>query len=189
MNPLGVSEIEGFLGKERHLGKALYPGTFDPITYGHLDIVERAVGIFGEVIVIVADSMKKKPLFSLEERVEMARKATKDIRNVQVDSLRSPLLVEEARMRGVKVVIRGLRAVSDYEYELQMALTNRRIAPEINTIFMISSSEYTFLSSTIVKEVAELGADVSGFVPPCVEKMLRGKFQGKTIKLGDTMLR
>ena len=142
MNPPGVSQIEGFLGKERYLGKALYPGTFDPITYGHLDIVERAVGIFGEVIVIVADSMKKKPLFSLEERVEMAREATKDISNVQVDSLRSPLLVEEARMRGVKVVIRGLRAVSDYEYELQMALTNRRIAPEINTIFMISSSEY-----------------------------------------------
>lgn len=154
---------------------AIYPGTFDPITNGHLDLVERALRIFDEVIVAVAPSPKKNPLFSVEERMDLFRESVKHFPNVTVEPLRG-LLANYMRSRGAVAMIRGLRAISDYEFELQMALMNRRIDKEVETVFLMPSEDYSFISSTIVKEVASFGVSVKGLVPECVEIALRKKY-------------
>lgn len=150
---------------------AIYPGTFDPITYGHIDVVRRATEIFAKVIVLVARNSTKTPLFSDDERVEMIRDVFKKDRNVVVDGFEG-LLVDYARKNKASVIIRGLRAVTDFEYEFQMALTNRKLARRIDTVFLVPHERYTYLNSTIVREVARLGGDVSGFVPKSIERRL-----------------
>jgi pantetheine-phosphate adenylyltransferase len=157
---------------------AIYPGTFDPITYGHIDVIERAVGIFDRVIVAVARNSAKNPLFTEKERSEILRKVLKGYRSVEVDSF-SGLLVEYARKKKATAVVRGLRAVSDFEYEFQMALMNRKLSNAISTVFLMPHERYTYLNSTIVRELALLGGDVSEFVPPVVEEYLRKKVKGK----------
>lgn len=156
--------------------KAIYAGTFDPMTLGHLDVVERAAKIFPELTVAVTAVTGKTPLFTQEERVDLVQAAVKDLPNVKV-TLFDGLLVEYARSQGASVLIRGLRAFSDFEYEFQMALTNRRLAPDIETLFLMPKQDYSFLSSTNVKQVASLGGDVSEFVPPAVAKALSLKFE------------
>ncbi|MFA5353411.1 MAG: pantetheine-phosphate adenylyltransferase [Thermodesulfovibrionales bacterium] len=162
---------------------AVYPGTFDPITNGHLDIIERGLRIFDEIIVAVAPSPKKMPLFSIDERLELIGLAVRDCMNVRVETF-SGLLVEYAKNRGGVALIRGLRAVSDFEYELQMALMNRRLDTAVETVFMMPSEEFSFLSSTIVKEVASYGGSVKGLVPEVVERALREKFRGRVAGIG-----
>ncbi|HID10358.1 MAG TPA: pantetheine-phosphate adenylyltransferase [Candidatus Latescibacteria bacterium] len=156
---------------------ALYPGTFDPITYGHLDIVQRALKLFDRLIVAVADSPWKQRLFSLEERLEMVREVVKGWDRVSVEVLEG-LLVDKVRRTGACAVVRGLRAVMDFEYEFEMALTNRTLNPELETVFLMTSMEYIYLRSSLVKEVAALGGDVSCFVPPFVERKLQEKLGG-----------
>ena len=156
---------------------ALYAGTFDPVTNGHLDLLRRALGIFDRVVVAVGTGREKSPMFTPSERVEMIREATSNLDGIEVTSL-GGLLVEEARRLGACAVIRGLRAVSDFEYEFQMALMNRRLAPEIETVFLTPSERFTYLDSTIVKEVALLGGDVSGLVPDVVLRELVKKHNG-----------
>lgn len=151
--------------------RAIYPGSFDPVTNGHLDIIERAARTFDELIVAVAVNKEKRPLFSVEERVELLREACGHLNNVQVDYFNG-LTVDYVESKGAKVIIRSLRAVSDFEYELQMALTNKRLNDRVETLFMMTSAEYSFLSSSIVKELAELGAPLTGLVPPIVEDRL-----------------
>ncbi len=150
--------------------KAIYPGTFDPITYGHLDIIQRAVRLFDHVIVAVADNPRKNTLFSTEERMEMVE-AVCDMENVTVDHFKG-LLVEYAESQNACALIRGLRAVSDFEYEFQMALVNRQLSEELSTVFLMPHERYTHLNSTIVREVASLGGDVSPYVPPAVDRRL-----------------
>jgi len=150
--------------------KAIYPGTFDPITYGHLDIIQRAVRLFDHVIVAVADNPRKNTLFSTQERMEMVE-AVCDIENVTVDHFKG-LLVNYAESQNAIALIRGLRAVSDFEYEFQMALVNRQLSEELSTVFLMPHERYTHLNSTIVREVASLGGDVSPYVPPPVDKRL-----------------
>jgi len=157
---------------------AIYSGSFDPITKGHLDIICRARNLFDQVIVAVADNLQKKPLFSREERVEMVRQATQGMEGVTVDSF-TGLLAHYVQEKGVAVIIRGLRAVSDLEHEFRMAFMNRSLVPHVETIFLMPSEEYTYLNSTVVKEVARLGGDVSQFVTPAVERSLRGKMHKK----------
>ncbi|MCD6218986.1 pantetheine-phosphate adenylyltransferase [Candidatus Calescamantes bacterium] len=152
----------------------VYPGTFDPITYGHLDIIERACCIFDKVLVAVAENPWKNPLFTLRERVEMVKETTSSLSRVAVESF-SGLLVEFAREKKCKVILRGVRAISDFEYEFQMALSNRKIAPEIETIFMMPKENYSFFSSRIIKEIASLGGKLEEFVPPLVAEKLREK--------------
>ncbi len=155
------------------LGKqVIYPGTFDPVTYGHLDLIKRASKIFDEVIVAVAENAGKDPLFSLTERVALIKKATQGMKKVKVDCF-SGLMVDYARRKKINVVVRGLRMISDFEYEFQMALTNRKLAEDIEIIFMMPNESYSFLSSKLIKEIAALGADLSEFVPPFVEKKLK----------------
>jgi len=156
--------------------KAIYAGTFDPMTMGHLDVVERAARIFPELIVAVTAVTGKNTLFSQEERVELVKKSVANLSNVKV-TLFDGLLVEYARLQGVGVLIRGLRAFSDFEYEFQMALTNRRLAPDIETLFLMPKQDYSFLSSTNVKQVASLGGDVAEFVPAAVAKALARKLK------------
>ncbi len=156
--------------------RGIYPGTFDPITNGHLDLVMRGLRIFEEIIIAVAPSPKKQPLFTLEERLKMIRESVKEYRNVGVEAFNG-LLVEYAKARGGTAIIRGLRAVSDFEYELQMALMNRRLDMSVETVFMMPSEEYSFLTSTIVKEAASFGGSVKGLVPGAVEKALSEKFK------------
>ena len=153
---------------------ALYPGTFDPITYGHIDVVRRATELFSRVVVLVARNSTKQPMFTAEERAAMIREVFRRHPRVEVDGFNG-LLVEYARRRKASVIIRGLRAVSDFEYEFQMALTNRKLAPRIDTIFLVPHERYTYLNSTIVREVARLGGDVSDFVPPVVRRRLLEK--------------
>ena len=153
---------------------AVYPGTFDPITYGHIDVIQRATELFSKVIVLVARNTSKTPLFSDDERISMIRQVFKGKKRIEVDGFQG-LLVDYARRRGATVIIRGLRAVSDFEYEFQLALTNRKLSPNIDTIFLVPHEKYTYLNSTIVREVARLGGDVSCFVPPSVRKKLLAK--------------
>ena len=157
---------------------AVYPGTFDPVTYGHLDVILRASKLFDCVIVGVLHNSSKSPLFSVEERVKMLEDVTRHIPNVRVESF-CGLSVEFARQRGAKALVRGLRAVTDFEYELQMAQTNRSLQPEIDTTFLITSLEYAYLSSTVVKEVAAFGGDIHKFVPDFVEKEIRAKYAAR----------
>lgn len=156
---------------------AIYPGTFDPVTNGHIDLIQRSLKIFEEVIIAVAPSHKKEPLFTVEERIELIKKSVEGLKGAKVESFNG-LLVEYVRSRGGVAVVRGLRAISDFEYELQMALMNRRLDTDIETVFMMPSEEYIFLTSTIVKEVASFGGAVTGLVPEVVEKALREKFKG-----------
>ena len=146
---------------------AIYPGTFDPITNGHLDLVRRSLRLFDQVVVAVGTAREKDPMFTAEERVELIRGAVKDLSGVSVMSFEG-LLVNTVRELGATAILRGLREVSDFEYEFQMALMNRRLAAEIETVFLMPCERYTYLNSTIVKEVFRLGGDVSGLVPPNV---------------------
>ena len=159
--------------------KAIYPGSFDPLTFGHLDIIERSVRLFDRVIVAIIINPGKQALFSVEERREIiAGIAGKRFPNVEVDSFEG-LLVDFARTRGANAIVRGIRAVTDYEYELQMALMNRRMAPSVETVFMMAAEQYSYVSSRLVKEVASLGGSVEGLVPPVVERKLRKKLRDK----------
>lgn len=151
--------------------RAIYPGSFDPVTNGHLDVIDRARKLFDEVIVAVAYNDQKHPLFSLEERLQLLRNALGRIKNVEIAPL-DGLLVDFAVKRQATAVIRGLRAISDFEFEFQMALMNRKLEATVETIFLMPKEEYTYLSSRIVKEIARLGGDVSGFVPAAVAKAL-----------------
>jgi len=153
---------------------AIYPGTFDPITYGHLDVIERACEIFDNVIVMVARNSSKTPLFDADERVKMIKEVVQKFKNVSVESF-DGLLVNYARKKKATAIVRGLRAVSDFEYEFQMALTNRKLAKEITTVFLMPHEKYTYLNSSIVREIAMMGGDVSEFVPAGVKKALARK--------------
>lgn len=156
--------------------RAIIPGTFDPITSGHLDIITRAAEVADEIIVAVAASPKKCPLFTLEERVELVREATTHLANVRVESF-GGLLVEFAQEMDATALIKGLRAITDFEYEFQMTATNYQLNPALETLFIMSPPQYMYLSSSIVREVASLHGDVEAFVPPCVHKALLKKFE------------
>jgi len=153
---------------------AMYPGTFDPVTNGHVDLVRRAAKLFDRVVVAVAASPNKTPMFTLEERITMARAALADAPNITVDGY-GGLTVDYVRQHGLKVIIRGLRAVSDFEYEFQLATMNRHLRSEVETIFLTPAEEYTFVSSTFVREIGVLGGDISPFVPPGVAAALARK--------------
>lgn len=153
---------------------AVYPGTFDPVTYGHIDLIKRAQEIFPELIVAVAHNPHKKPLFSVKERVAMIKKATAGLEGIQVRDF-NELVIDFARKQKSKVLIRGLRMISDFEYEFQMALTNRKLSPSIETIFLMPQESYSYLSAKLLKEAASLGADLSSFVPDFVEIALKRK--------------
>lgn len=151
--------------------RALTPGTFDPITSGHLDVIARASQLVDEVVVAVADSQKKGPLFTLEERVELVRQATAHLSNVRVEPFKG-LLVDFAKELDATVVVKGLRAITDFEYEFQMTALNYQLDKELETLFIMSTPQHMYLSSSIVREIASLGGDVSQFVPPCVNEAL-----------------
>lgn len=160
--------------------RAVYPGTFDPITHGHEDIVRRAAELFDEVVVAVADSLAKRPFFNLDERVRLAREVLKPYRNVRVEGFRG-LLMDFIRRNKVGVILRGLRAVSDFEYEFQMAGMNRNLHPDVETLFLTPAEQYMFISASIVREIASFGGDVSKFVHPRVARALSAKV-GKRVK-------
>jgi pantetheine-phosphate adenylyltransferase len=155
---------------------AIYPGTFDPVTYGHIDLIKRAQEIFPQLIVAVGSNSHKKPLFNVQERVRMLKKATSGLEGVNIESF-SGLVVDYARRRKAKVLIRGLRMISDFEYEFQMALTNRKLAADIETIFLMPHESYCYLSAKLLKEAASLGANLSSFVPDFVEDALKKKLR------------
>ena len=156
--------------------KAVYPGTFDPITLGHEDLIRRAAGLFESVIVAVADSSAKRPFFTRDERVEMTREVVKDLKNVQVVGF-SGLLMQFVQENQARVVIRGLRAVSDFEYEFQLAGMNRGLYPDVETLFLTPGAQHMFVSATLVREISVLGGDVSKFVPPMVARKLQDKIK------------
>ena len=158
--------------------QALYPGTFDPPTNGHVDLIQRGAKIFSHLTVAILNNPVKNPLFTVEERVEMMREATHSLHNVSVATFNG-LMVEFARHEGATAILRGIRAISDYEYEFQMALMNRRLAPEIETVFLQPAGRYSFVRSSMVKEVFSLGGDISGLVPPNVLKRLRHRINNK----------
>lgn len=156
--------------------RAVYPGSFDPITYGHIDIIKRAALVFDDVIVAVAHNVDKKPFFSVEERVAMLKKATVHMKKVSIDDF-DGLAVDYVKKKGIHVIIRGLRMISDFEYEFQMALTNRKLDNSIETIFMMPNEAYSYVSSKLIKEAALLGAELRGFIPPFVKKELLKKIR------------
>ncbi len=166
------------MARPKSLTIAVYPGSFDPMTLGHLDIVERASRLFPKVIVAVADPLQKKPLIPIDERIEMVRKAVQHLPSVTVEKL-TGLLVDFVREHGASAIIRGLRAVSDFEYEFKMAWMNRRLCPEVETLFLIPSEEYAYLASSLVKEIAFLGGDISNLVPQPIVKDILQAFQRK----------
>ena len=155
---------------------AIYPGSFDPVTNGHLDLIERGAKMFDVVIVAVLQNAEKTPLFSVKERVEMLREVTKQWSGVEIDVFNG-LLVDYARRRGAGVILRGIRAVSDYEYELQMALMNRKLEPRLETVFMLPGEPYSYLSAKLVREIAQFGGPLDGLVPAVVEERLRAKVE------------
>lgn len=155
--------------------KAIYPGSFDPVTLGHLDMIARAAKMVDELVVAVLINKAKNPLFSIEERVSMLEEITKDIPNVKVQSF-DGLLIDYAKQQDANIIIRGLRAITDFEYELQLAQTNRIIGPEIDTLFLATSLEHAYLSSTIVREVASYGGDISHFVPEQLMERIYAKY-------------
>ena len=155
---------------------AIYPGTFDPLTNGHLDLIKRGLCMFDRIIIAVAPSLKKQPLFTIEERLEFIKAAIKELKGTEVAAF-DGLLVDYVRKTEGVAILRGLRAVSDFEYELQIALMNRRLNHSIETVFMMPSEEFTFLTSSIIKEVTSFGGSVKGLVPEEVEEALRGKFK------------
>jgi pantetheine-phosphate adenylyltransferase len=153
---------------------AICPGSFDPATNGHIDIIQRSAKLFDKVIVAVSNNPNKKPLFSVEERVEIIKRTCSNIENLEIDSF-SGLLIEYARSKNANAIVKGLRAVSDFEYELQMALMNKKLNPDIETVFMMTSSKYSYLSSSLVKEVARLGGCIRGLVPEMIENEIYKK--------------
>jgi len=155
--------------------RAVYPGSFDPVTNGHIDLIQRSAALFDKVVVAILRNTDKTPLFSVEERTKMLEMAVRDLKNVSVTSF-AGLLVDFVEELGASVIVRGIRAVSDYEYELQMALMNRRLSNKVETVFMLPGESYSFLSSKLVKEIAHLGGAIHGFVPADVEAQLRRKF-------------
>ena len=159
--------------------RAVYPGTFDPVTYGHIDLIKRAIKVVDEVIVAVAHNAGKRPLFSVTERVGLLTQATRGLRKVRIDEF-DGLVVDYARRLGAKVVIRGLRMLSDFEYEFQMALTNRKLSDEVETIFLMPHESYAYVSARLIKEAAGLGANLAAFVPPFVETALRRKLRKRS---------
>jgi pantetheine-phosphate adenylyltransferase len=160
------------------LNIGIYPGSFDPITYGHLDIIQRSSKLFDRLIVAVLSNPQKKPLFTVDDRIEMIRQSVNNVPNIEIDSF-SGLLIDFARLKQARVIIKGLRAVSDFEYELQMALMNKKLDERIETIFIMTSSKYSYLSSSIVKEVSSFGGCVASLVPPFVEERLKQKLVSK----------
>ena len=158
---------------------AICPGSFDPVTYGHLDIIRRAAALFDRVIVLVVPNVAKKPLFTKEERIDLLGRSTAGLTNVEIDC-DGGLLAEYARIKNADVIVKGLRAMSDFEYEFQMALTNRKLNPEAETVFLTTTAEHMYLSSSLVKQVAGFGGDITGFVPGCIipdimEKIRKGE--------------
>lgn len=160
------------------MANAIYPGSFDPITYGHIDVIKRASPMVDRLVVGVLVNNEKKPMFSLEERVAMIRDAVKDIPNVEVKAF-TGLTVDFARKEDARFIVRGLRAVTDFEYELQLSHTNKKIAPDVDTVFLMTSLEYTYLSSSLVKEVASYGGDISEFVTEEVARKIHDKLSNK----------
>ena len=156
--------------------KVIYPGTFDPVTYGHIDLVKRAINLFDAVAVTVAINPTKEPLFTVDERLAMLNDSLKDFENVTVDSF-DGLIVDHAKQVGASGILRGLRAVSDFEFEFQMALMNRKLANDLATVFLMPHEKYTYLNSTIIRNLASLHSDVSEFVPPIVAQLLTEKFK------------
>lgn len=154
--------------------RVVYPGTFDPVTYGHIDLIKRALRIVDELIVAVAHNPTKRPLFSVQERVALLRRATRGLRGVVIDDFDS-LVVDYVRRQRARVVLRGLRMLSDFEYEFQMALTNRKLSDKVETLFLMPSESHSYVSARLIKETAALGADLSAFVPPFVETALKQK--------------
>ncbi len=173
-----LTTIRYSLIKEGKMKIAVYPGSFDPVTNGHLNIIERTTKIFDKLIVTVAIDSKKSTLFSAQERTDMIKEATKDLENVKVLSF-SGLLTDFVRKNKANIIIRGMRAISDFEHESQLALMNKRLAPEIETIFMVTCSKYSYLNSSIVKEIASLNGNISQLVPEIVEKNLKTLFLNK----------
>lgn len=160
---------------------AVCPGSFDPVTYGHLDIIRRAASMFDRVIVLVVTNLAKQPMFTKEERMDFLRRATSGLGNVEVDSY-GGLLADYAREHDARVIVKGLRALSDFEYEFQMALTNRRLNPEAETVFLTTTAENMYLSSSLVKQVATLGGEISDFVPACIVPDIRQKIGNAGLK-------
>ena len=158
--------------------RAVYPGTFDPITLGHVDLIRRAARLFDRVVVAVADSSTKRPFFTRDERVDMARRVLKGLRNVQVVGF-SGLLMKFVQKQDARVVLRGVRAVSDFDYEFQLAGMNRKLYPGVETVFMTPGEEYMFLSATLVREISAMGGDVSKFVSPAVAARLKAKVKAR----------
>jgi pantetheine-phosphate adenylyltransferase len=159
---------------------AIYPGSFDPLTFGHIDVVERSARLFNRVVMAIITNPQKSPLFTVEERKQIIREiVTPQFPNVEVDVFHG-LLVDYAMLKNAQVIVRGIRAVTDYEYEFQMALMNRRLQPQIETVFMMPAENYSYLSSRLVKEIAELGGSVEGLVPELVRKRLNERFKNKS---------
>lgn len=167
--------------------RAIYPGSFDPVTYGHLDIIRRSSGLVDELIVGVLNNNAKSPLFSVEERVKMLDEVVKNLQNVKVVPFEG-LLVEFAKRMDARMIVRGLRAITDFEYELQMAQTNRVLAPDVDTVFLTTTLEYAYVSSTIMKEVARFGGDLSSFAPPEIIQALCKKMQEEKEKNKENIL-
>ena len=156
---------------------AIYPGSFDPVTLGHLDVITRAANMFDKVLVAVLVNSSKRPTFSIEERMELLRDATDGLDNVEIVSFEG-LLAEYCKSRGVNAIVKGLRAVSDFEYEFQMAIANKRLNPELETIFLTADSDSMYLSSSMVREIGSMGGDISNFVPACVHDRIVARLRG-----------